>query len=57
MWLPMNATRGRRDMIEALCSGMVRRMLIEKAAGACALVSSDERLFNAVAVDCIDEAF
>ena len=54
MWLPMNATPGRRDMIKALCSGMLQRKLIEQAATAFALVSSDECLFNAVATDCID---
>ena len=57
MWLPMNATRGQRDMIEALCAGTGQRMLIEKTAAACAPVSRDERLFNAVAIDCIDDLF
>jgi hypothetical protein len=44
-------------MIEALCAGTIRRMLIEKAAAACAPVSRDERLFGVIAVDCIDDLF
>jgi hypothetical protein len=51
----MNATRRQRDMIEALCSGTIQRMLIEKAAATCALVSRMERSFDAIATDCIDE--
>jgi hypothetical protein len=51
----MNATRGQRDMIEALCSGMIQRMLFEKAATACALASRMERSFDTMAIDCIDD--
>jgi hypothetical protein len=51
----MNATRGQRDMIGALSSGTIRRMLIEKAAAACAPVSRDERSLNALAIDCIND--
>ncbi len=59
MWLPMNATHGQRDIIEALCSGTMQRMLIDKTATACALISreEEERSFNAVGIACIDDLF